>query len=605
MKAWWMMSLLWLSTAAWAQDAYLKALAESPQWLRLGHYQSQMITGVKSSVTSSDFFLSQSGPSDPHAELQATLDAFLFGSTSTICRFPARYQFLQQRKLVSARNLADTCPEYEQYLSQYPVNEVSVVYAAGFLGNPASMFGHLLLRLKLNNNARLLDNTFNFGAMVPPQDNKLTYIFQGITGGYEARFSDEPFYHHSHVYNEDELRNLWEYSLSLTPKQIQLLLAHRYELQNVVFDYYFFTENCAFQLAELLELVSNKSILSTKYPWVLPYDVISSLADNHPDLVTKVERTPSRQQQFYDRYAQLTAAQQEHIRAFVRQETPLDRLLKDESFTSRNQILDVLLDYFCYLEVRHDGLTEVQAIQRKQVLLQRFTLPAGLHSQWSDVEAVPPHATQKPSLLQIVHRADHRNQGSTEVRIRGNYYDELSINERENNFSALQALDLTISDREKNGIKRLGLVEIRHIKPDQTDLIGDKGLSWSFGFGLRPASNACQNCTVGYMDGGIGKAYGTDETVVYGLITGRVQTAYRALSYTYLGSELGVITKPTRWWRTKVTAKWETGLEQSNHDQDMVVTWEQALGASPDWDVRTSLSSSRQQRWSLKMGYYW
>ena len=110
---------------------------------------------------------------------------------------------------------------------------------------------------------------------------------------------------------------------------------------------------------------------------------------------------------------------------------------------------------------------------------------------------------------------------------------------------------------------------------------------------------------VGYLDGGIGKAYGTDETVVYGLITGRVQTAYRALSHSYLGSELGFITKPTRWWRTKVTAKWETGLEQSNRDQDVVVTWEQALGASPDWDVRTSVSSSRQQRWSLKMGYYW
>lgn len=605
MKGWWVLTLLWFSATTFGQVENIKILADSPQWLRLGHYQEQMIGGTQSAIRSSDFFLSQAGQSNPYAELQATIRAFQAGSVSAMCRFPARYQFLQENQLVPVRDLVALCPEYEQYLSRYPVNGVSVVYAAGFLGNPASMFGHLLLRLKLDGDARLLDNTFNFGAMIAPQDSKLTYIFKGITGGYGARFSDEPFYHQSQVYNEDELRNLWEYSLSLTPSQIQLLLAHRYELQGVVFDYYFFTENCAYQLAELLELVTNKPIVVTKYPWVLPYDVIRSLAEEHSDYVAEITRTPSRQQRFYDRFEQLSNTQQGLIEAYVAQDTSLETLLMNETLTSKNQILEVLLDYFSYLEVRHDQLTSTQSEQRQQVLLKRFTLPAGRNFNWSEIETIPPHATQKPSLLQLRYLVDNYDQASTELRIRGNYYDDLSLNERENNFSALEALDLTVSGQETNGVKRLGLVEIRNIKPDQTDFVGDKSLSWTFGFGLQPATNTCRNCSVGYLSGGLGKAYGTDDTVVYGLITGRVQTSYNETSHTFLGSELGFISKPIRWWRTKITARWEQALEYPDTYQAGVVSWEQAFGASPNWDVRTSISSSRQQRWSVALGYYW
>jgi hypothetical protein len=57
-------------------------LAESPRWHALLHYRpGHFGRGVLSVASSADFFLSPEGRRDPHAELVATLAAFLGNDT--------------------------------------------------------------------------------------------------------------------------------------------------------------------------------------------------------------------------------------------------------------------------------------------------------------------------------------------------------------------------------------------------------------------------------------------------------------------------------------------------------------------------------------------
>ncbi len=580
----------------------LHEIAYSQQWMVLGHYHKSF-GQYQSKVTSPAFFLSNIGNHDPVAELKATLEVFNSDDVANQCRYPARYLFLVQKKAIDPIDYKALCSEYREYTHSLPVKGMSLVYASGFLGNPASMFGHLLLRLNLDQSSRLLDNTFNFGAIVPPQDSKLTYIFKGVTGGYVSRFSDEPFYHHSNVYNEDELRNMWEYPLNLTDEQLELLLAHRYELREATFDYYFFTENCAYQLAYLLGLVHEGPVLETKYPWVLPIDVITALADEANSLMGNARREPSRQQLFYDRYRQLSGETQAVLASFLKGRSSIEEVLESAAGEEqKKQVVEVLLDYFSYIESREEVLSSSQAQQRQKLLVARFSMGIG-SADWLPSKVVAPHQTQRPSLIRVSHKWGTEER-ETLLRVRGTYYDELSINEPENNFSALETMNFIFSDREKHFLKRLDLVNVRNLKPDSTSLDGDEQYAWTLRFGFKPAQLNCQNCLVGYVDGGFGKAFGNELVSSYGLITSRLQTHRHGADTLYTGLELGTIIKPLNWWRAKVAFHSEVGLNTSNQNDS--VSFEQAFGNSLHWDIRNGIRFNNSDAFvTIGAGYYW
>src|SRR3989338_3935461 len=72
----------------------LQRLADSPEWIALGHYETGKLGGWRSYVDDETFFLAADGEQDPGAELAATLAA-LYGPASAgdrhaQCRYPAR-----------------------------------------------------------------------------------------------------------------------------------------------------------------------------------------------------------------------------------------------------------------------------------------------------------------------------------------------------------------------------------------------------------------------------------------------------------------------------------------------------------------------------------
>ncbi len=133
------------------------------QWSKLLHFKNG-----RSTITSTDFFLSEHGHSDPESELIATLSAFTAPSTTAHCRYPARYIWVKENFGVDLALSLQDCEDYQQWIQHSKAESVSLVYVTGYLGNPASFFGHLMMKFNRQGDNKtdieLLDTGINFGA---------------------------------------------------------------------------------------------------------------------------------------------------------------------------------------------------------------------------------------------------------------------------------------------------------------------------------------------------------------------------------------------------------------------------------------------------------
>lgn len=199
----------------------INELAQDPVWLKLLHYKDG-----QGEVLTKKFFLSSDGTYDPAAELLATLDAYSEpwsakdnNDTHARCRFPARYFWLSSHvALPDYSPQPPQCTRLSKWSLPDQVTSTSIFLVSGYLGNPASVFGHTLLKFNTesqDDQAGLFDLTVNYGAVVPENESTLRYIIYGIGGGYQAGFSDRYFYTQDLVYSRKEFRDIWDYQLYL------------------------------------------------------------------------------------------------------------------------------------------------------------------------------------------------------------------------------------------------------------------------------------------------------------------------------------------------------------------------------------------------------
>ncbi|MFH7764909.1 DUF4105 domain-containing protein [Acinetobacter sp. BSP-28] len=214
----------------------------------------------QSEVSYAGYFLSPNGKTDLKQELQANIQAIFQVSEpnqSLRCRFPARSQWLMQQLNISEQQLPKvTCPELEDWIGQIKPYKATLIYATDFMGNPSSMFGHTLLRLdpKDQKQLNLVSYAVNYAATVTNGEG-WSFAWNGLTGQYPGEYSLMPYYRKVKEYGDLESRDLWEYELSLTPDETRFLVQHIWEMKHVSFPYYFVSDNCAYRLLGLMDLV--------------------------------------------------------------------------------------------------------------------------------------------------------------------------------------------------------------------------------------------------------------------------------------------------------------------------------------------------------------
>jgi hypothetical protein len=283
------------------QKAKEKDLARARTWEVLLHYKPAG-SGIKSLVDDPRFFNAPDGSRNPEAELFATLASFFREDVKDDeehprCQFIARYTWLREELAIDEQRLPKAdCSKFKKALAEVNPRSVVLVFPNTLLNLPSSMFGHTLLRLNTQYESDLLSHAVNYAA-ITGDSLGLFYVFKGIFGFYHGRFSNLPYYEKVQEYSDLEHRDIWEYHLNLTPDEAYRVFLHIWEMKDFYANYYFFDQNCSFNLLFLIEAGRPSLRLTDEFYgqsrfWVIPVDTVR--AAQKFGIVERVTYRPSR-----------------------------------------------------------------------------------------------------------------------------------------------------------------------------------------------------------------------------------------------------------------------------------------------------------------------
>lgn len=270
------------------RDAAQRQLWADPYWRKLLYYERNWFGQYHSVCINRAFFLSPDGKKEPSAELYAAIDGLFYSGDadddSPECQFPERYLWLRKTLGVTDNDAHPPyCEKFNKWRAGLDPEAVSLLFAAGYLNNPSTLYGHTFLRLHKRGaaGADLLDYTVTYAATA--DETGLMFAFKGLIGAYPGQYSTIPYYLKIQEYHNLEDRDLWEFPLSLTQPEIDRLMRHAWELGKASFPYLFFTRNCAWQPLQLLDIAKPELDLESRFPvWVIPADTVKAVIDAAP-----------------------------------------------------------------------------------------------------------------------------------------------------------------------------------------------------------------------------------------------------------------------------------------------------------------------------------
>ena len=592
-------------------------LAEHPTWIKLVHYEKNTSSdaGHSSEIYSDSFFLSSQGRHSPKRELFETITAFLKPLSGekdghAQCRFPGRYVWLSKiLPLKQAQPTNIRCDAYRAWAGD-STKSISLVFASGYLGNPASYYGHTLIKLNSldPNKSSLLDTSINFGAIIPSNESFLPYILKGITGGYDGRFSHTYHYFHDHNYGELELRDLWEYELSMSDYQLSLVLGHLWEILGKQYTYYFFKKNCAYRMAEVFDLIEGLSILPKNYPWVFPQTVVTNLyhgSVDGKDVLASIKYHPSRQSRLYQSFDRLSEPEREIFKNAV---TDIGELTSSSyqklNDNSKHAILDVLQNYFQFLNDDEKPTREYEE-KHTRVLLERFQLPIKTSSpKW--LARSPPHSGRKPSYSQFGFMSDGNEDIRMLVNIRPSYYDALDASNGHIEHSELKMFhtQLHVSNAQVR-LASLDFISINAVNGAKTGLPQDNGLIWHLNAGVERQNLACTNCLVARLKGDVGSSKLVSKNMLLGLrVRGVIQNSRNGYGALYGKLSAFANLRLNRKTNLHLTIGHVNYLD-SQHTNHMDFSIKGRYAISKNMDFRIGIRKNHGEEYNVGLGYYW
>ncbi len=376
----------------WADSSYLaelqqraraQALHQERTWQILLHYQPTL-AGVESLIDDPRFFLAPAGKTDPAGELDATLAA-LFAppqeeSSDPRCRFVARRAWLEEALAIDPARLPMVeCPQFATALAKVDPQRAVLIFPGSHLNSPASMFGHTLLSIEGPYRSRLLAYAVNYAAFTD-ETNGFAYAVKGLLGLYPGYFSILPYYEKVKEYSDLERRDVWEYELDLTPEEVRRLLLHVWELREIASDYYFFGENCSYNLLFLLEAARPQLHLTDRTrPWVIPVDTVRLVGE--AGLVREAVYRPSKARRISRLAALMTPREQDLAMQVSGAGIPAGGLPARIPPLAQARILDLAAEQIEFRYFRKEVEQEEYQRQYRDVLAARSRLgrlePAG------------------------------------------------------------------------------------------------------------------------------------------------------------------------------------------------------------------------------------
>jgi hypothetical protein len=334
-----------------------KKISQERQWRKLLHFEPGFLGQMSSQMDDQDFFLSDNGHENLEAELEATLKGFWNSPKEpedqiAQCRYPARFRFLKKKLGVFVKDWPDrACPRFEKYLKALQGNSLSLVFSSFYLNNPSSAFGHTFIRINKapapdGKRFELLDYGINYAAEADSY-NAAVYAFKGLFGFFPGKFTSVPYYFKVREYNNAESRDLWEYELNVGPAEVEMFIAHMWELGPTYLDYWYLTENCSYHMLTALEAAApDVDVVAHLKKWVIPSDTVKDVW-SRPGLVKGFEYRPSVRTEFFYRLESLSEEEQIVLKRILDERIIPEDFLQRE-INSRQKILDTGIDYMDY-----------------------------------------------------------------------------------------------------------------------------------------------------------------------------------------------------------------------------------------------------------------
>lgn len=365
------------------QQAKHRKLAHERVWLLLLKYDMRLLGGMVSEADGMDFFNSPQGKTDPEAELVETLTSFFVplaeipdGKEHPQCNFPARFKWLNKQLAFDPHLLEiQTCDRLDRWLETLDPVGATLVFASYFMNNPASMFGHTLLRIDSRRTGSG-NNLMNYGAnyaAIPDTENAFLYALKGLIGSFQGRFAIFPYYTKVQEYNNWESRDLWEYELKFTQDQLKMMILHLWELGGTYFDYYYFQENCSYHVLSLLEIANPDLRLKDSFFFsVIPTDTVKVVMAQE-ELVKKVIYRPAVLTQMNDKRHKMVKDEKTILQKLIKGEISPESIIFG-SLSTRSQaiVLNAYMDYLQYQSMQEKNDKGVKI--PRSVLLARSRL---------------------------------------------------------------------------------------------------------------------------------------------------------------------------------------------------------------------------------------
>jgi hypothetical protein len=579
------------------QQSHELHLAERVEWLNLLHYKPYVfLPGSRSLADDPSFFNAVNGKSNAAAELEVTLAEF-FSKTEESntqqnpqCRFVARYNWLNQYlRFDSSRLQVHECKRFNAWKKAINPNEMTLVYPAAHLNSPASMYGHTLLRIDAkdqNEHTRLLAYTVGYTATTD-EKNGFLFALGSLFGWIPGTFQMLPYYLKVQEYSDMENRDIWEYRLNLTPQEIDLILAHIWEVGPTYFDYYFLDENCAYHLLSMLEIARPNLKLTDQFRWwAIPTDTVRAVAEKENLMVEAIYR-PSNVTVIKHRVSALPPEQRNYAKLLsMGKLSPNAPELSALPVQQQAAVTELSLDYLTYLQSL-EGENEVRSVRIGKLLLARSVLDAPSSMPEIKQPNVRPDQGHKSARISV---GAGRREGVDyqELAVRPAYHDQNDPGPGYIRGAQIQFFNLTLRhfvDAEGLRVEEFIPLDIFSLAPRSEFF---QSLSWKVNIGwARKRMPDGNEPLVTRMNVGAGYAWDTpslDDPVAqtYAFMDGTLESAAQYSGHYALGvgPAAGVIVDMNDRWRINAYARLQRyGLGEIHTTGELSLLQRYTLGA--------------------------
>ncbi len=439
-------------------------LYENPYWSKLLHYRNG-----ESEIDSDNFFISKNGKYDLKEELFETISSIEKGTNSVLCRFPLRVKWLKEN--IPNLNITQySCEELDKFISLVDGKFVTMVFPTAHINSPASMYGHTFIRISSNEETPLISNAVNYAAATT-DTNGLIFAYKGLFGEYEGRYSILPYYEKIKEYNNLEQRDIWEYDLDLTQDEIDKLVLHTYELKDSYSDYFFFKENCSYNVLWLLEVARPSLDLVSQFDFkTVPLDSIKVLQKYNLIKNTNFRYSSMRKMKFI---LNEKIENKEYVKGFIKEDNELNNSLSTEDKIS---YLDLKISYLQYQRANNEYDKDEYLKKYLQLLKERSSYKqASTYDIKTPFNPIDSHDSARVSFF-------YNNNDSFEFSVKPVYNDMYDISDGYLQGAYIDFFDVNIKKEKDENIRldRFTLLKIKSLAPQ--DLIF-KPISWGIDVG--------------------------------------------------------------------------------------------------------------------------